>query len=152
VSTQPAWNGAHPDDLLAWTIVRAGHVVGRRFWSALDEVGLNPVQFGVLLQLDLSPGMSNAEIARAVLITPQSMSELMASLEAQGLVRRDSPPGRGHRVPARLTAAGRQRLRRCSEAVETVEASLGLDPEQAAALAVALHQIINAPPRERSSS
>lgn len=128
------WTGPDPNDLTAWTIVQAGHLVGRRFWQALIAVDLSPVQFGVLLNLDLHPGMSNAQLARSVLITPQSMSELMSALARAGLVERDASPGRGRPVTARLTAAGRTRLAACASIVGAVEASLDLTDAQARAV------------------
>lgn len=144
---QRAWPGPDPTDITAWTLVQAGHVVGRRFYAAFAEVGLSPTQFGVLLELDLHPGMSNAEIARTVLVTPQSMSELLTSLQHLGLVDRDPPPGRGHRVTTRLTPTGRAALRRCADAVTHVEDSLGLPPEQTNQLNTLLHTTINPTPR-----
>ena len=84
---------------------------------------MTPTQFGVLLQLQLHPDTSNNQIARSVLVTPQSMSELLESL---GLIEREPPVGRGHRVAIRLTDAGRHRLHPCSAALGRAEDSLGL--------------------------
>ncbi|MBO2453093.1 winged helix-turn-helix transcriptional regulator [Actinomadura barringtoniae] len=145
MSEQRVWTGPEPDEITAWTIVQAGHVVGRRFWSMLGTVGLTPVQFGVLLHLDLKPGLGNAELARIVMITPQSMSELMVSLEELGLVERDPSLGRGRRVAARLTEAGRRRLAQCAELVDDVEASLDLPRDQATALNAGLRHILTTP-------
>lgn len=143
VDPQRTWTGPAPADITAWTLVQAGHVAGRLFTAALGEEGVTPIQFGVLLQLDLHPGMSNGELARAVLVTPQSVSELMTSLERLGLVEREIPQGRGRRVRATLTSAGRRTLQHCSTAVDKVEQSLGLTQQQSRQLNTLLHHIID---------
>lgn len=138
--SRPGWRGPEPDQILAWTLVQVGHAVGRTFWRTLGDVGLTPIQFGVLLQLDREPGQSNAALARAVLVTPQSMSELLTGLVADGLVARD-PATRGRPVATHLTAAGRAALRRCEAPVAAVEASLALTDDQRATLAALLSLI-----------
>lgn len=151
MSQSPAWTGPPPGQIVSWALVRAGHVAAARFRVALGEVGVNPIQFGVLLQLDLRPGMSNGEIARTVMVTPQAMSGLLASLQKLGLVTRDGSGGQGRRVPARLTAQGRRVLRDCADAVAGVEAALGLTPEQAGQLNVLLGLVVSPPGSDRPS-
>jgi len=142
VTEQQHWPGPDPDDITAWLLVQAGHLAGRRFTAVLGDLGLTPIQFGVLLQLDLHPAMSNGEIARSVLVTPQSMSELLGSLERLGLVERESEGGRGRRVRARLTPAGRQTLEACSRRVAEVEASLGLTATEARQINALLRRLL----------
>ncbi|GIE83156.1 putative transcriptional regulator, MarR family protein [Actinoplanes philippinensis] len=142
MSVEPTWPGPAPEDIAVWTLVQASHVVARRFREALGEAGLTPTQFGVLLELDLRPGLANGEVARAVLVTPQSMSDLLVSLQRLGYIERDASAGHGRRVPAQLTADGRAALRRCATAVELVETSLGLDREQAAQLNALLRLVL----------
>lgn len=52
-----------------------------------------------------------AELARAVLLTPQSMGPLVDQLEARELLERRHRRGRGHAAPARVTAKGLDVLR-----------------------------------------
>ncbi|AGL15862.1 MarR family winged helix-turn-helix transcriptional regulator [Actinoplanes sp. N902-109] len=141
MSVEQTWPGPAPESVVAWTLVQAGHVVARRFRTAFGQLGLSPTQFGVLLELDLHPGSSNGELARAVLVTPQSMSDLLSSLQHLGYVERDDSAGQGHRVPARLTAGGQAVLRRCATALVEVENSLGLTRRQAGQLNTLLHII-----------
>ena len=143
VPSQPAWPGPPVSSITAWSLVQAGHLAGRRFHAELNRAGLTPTQFGVLLQLDLNPGMSNGQMARAVLVTPQSMSGLLAALADRGLIERSGPAGRGHAITAELTPAGQDVLRRCADAVQAVESSLGLSASQAARLNDLLQQIIH---------
>ena len=139
------WPGPDPADLTAWTIVQAGHVTGRRFSTAFAQVGLSATQFGVLLLLDLQPGLSGGEIARRVAVTPQSVSGLVTALVDLGLVTRDPSPGRGHRVSAQLTESGRATLLAAYDAIEAVNstAALGLTEDESATLNRLLHQVLS---------
>src|SRR3712207_2914915 len=82
------WSGGDPQTMTGWTLIQANHAVVRRVSEALAPVGLTPAQFGVLVQLTVRPGASQAELARRVLVTPQALGELLVSLERLGHVRR----------------------------------------------------------------
>lgn len=122
-----------PDELLpAWTLVQAGHVVARGFTAVFAEVGLTPTQFGVLANLVDDEGLTQAELARRVLVRPQSLGELIAPLLERGLVRRDGPGGRGRRSGIAITDAGHAAYAAAMPGVRTFNApeSLGLTVEQ----------------------
>lgn len=144
--TSPAgeWSGGDPDDLAAWTLVRAYHHVGRRFYAALAPFGLTPQQFGVLIELTRRPGLSQAALARAVLATPQSIGELVHAMVEQELLHREAPDGRGH--PARLSVGveGARRLEAATPHVlEAVSpAALGLTDDEEGTLNALLHRVI----------
>ncbi len=121
-------------------------MVGHRFRQALADCGVTPTQFGVLLELDLHPGLANAEMARVVMVTPQSMSELLNSLSDLDLIVRAPSIGRGQRIPIELTSAGRPLLRRCQAAVATVQESLALDEAQIRQLNGLLHIVLSSGP------
>lgn len=115
--------GAHEvdpglDGLLTWNFVRVARFVGNRMALRLAEHGLNPIHFGVLSFLAVVPEMTTAEVARAVLIRPQSMSPLLDTLENRGLIRRTGARGRGRPNPVQITDAGRQALEDVRDVVE----------------------------------
>ena len=98
-----------PDDQLGYLLVRAADRASRRWHAALRAHRINPRQFSVLALLARDPGLSQAELARRVLITPQSMSEsLVGLIDAGHLTRDEIEPGRPARL--RLTEAGRALL------------------------------------------
>ena len=66
-------------------------------------------------------GLSNAQLARRSLVTPQSMSEVLALLVDRGYVRRNAQPGHGRVIRTELTNAGSRALERCDRAVDDVE-------------------------------
>jgi DNA-binding MarR family transcriptional regulator len=90
-----------------WTLVQTAHLVGRGFARVFAEVGLTPTQFGVLACLIKDDGLTQAELARAVLVRPQSLGELITPLVERGLVCRSGPGGRGRRSGLAVTASGR---------------------------------------------
>jgi DNA-binding MarR family transcriptional regulator len=68
--------------------------------------------------------LSNAQLARRALITPQSMIEVLASLEQRGLVRRRADPANARIMRAELTAAGRRVLARADALIAALEDEL----------------------------
>lgn len=125
----------HPD-LPLWELIQTSHVVARRFTEVFAAAGLTPTQFGVLAALADDDDLSQADLARIVLVRPQSMGQLVTSLLERGLVRRDHAGGRGRRTGLSLTPAGRVALDRALPAVHAINApeAIGLDVASAAAL------------------
>nr|WP_281376519.1 MarR family transcriptional regulator [Actinomycetospora corticicola] len=104
---------------------------------------LTPTQFGVLRALDRGEGMSQAQLAREVLVRPQSMGVLVGDMLDRGLIERQGPGGRGRRVGLALSAHGREVLERTRPAVRdfNAPAALGLTFAQAAMLEEILDQV-----------
>jgi DNA-binding MarR family transcriptional regulator len=108
--------------------------------TAMDEVlrplGMNITQYSCLELLAQRPGMSNSELARGAFVSRQSMNVLLQSMERDGYVTRPEQAPSGRALPAQLTALGRERLTKASEAVRGVEIRMnrGLDAAQQAAL------------------
>lgn len=116
--------------------MQTAHVVGLRFVEMFAAVDLTPTQFAILMHLDDDEGLTQAQLARRVLVRPQSMGALVTTLLTQGLVVRDGPGGRGRRSGVSLTDAGREALQRAWPAVRALNTpdALGLTPAQAAML------------------
>jgi DNA-binding MarR family transcriptional regulator len=100
-----------PDAQLGYVLVRCAEQMARAWHEALREHGVNPRQFSMLASLAHDPGISQAELARRVMVTPQSMSESLARLIAAGLIGRGSVE-RGRPAELALTPAGRKVLTR----------------------------------------
>jgi DNA-binding MarR family transcriptional regulator len=125
---------------LSYLIGRLDRIVRRRLGEALEPAGLSLPAYTALSILRVHEGLSNAELARRSLVTPQSMTEALAGLVETGYVRRRPDPDHGRVLRVELTAAGRRALERCDRAVDAVERELfaGLDSGDAAALRRAL--------------
>lgn len=131
-----------------WELIRTAHVVARGFHEVFARAALTPTQFGVLAELrdrerDGAPPPSQAELARVVLVRPQSVGELVADLVGRGLVRRDGPGGRGRRAGLELTDDGRAALDRAWPLVQAfnAERSTGLDERRSAELVAMLRTV-----------
>ena len=124
------------EPLPAWNLMQTAHVVGLRFVEVFAAVDLTPTQFAILMYLDEDEGLTQAQLARRVLVRPQSMGTLVTTLLARGLAVRDGPGGRGRRSGLSLTDAGRAALQRAWPAVRAFNTptALGLTTAQAAML------------------
>jgi len=132
------------DEMLpAWNLVRTAHVVGLRFVELFTAVDLTPTQFAVLMHLEEDERLTQAQLARQVLVSPQSMGVLITSLVERGLVVRDGPGGRGRRAGLTLTGTGVETLERVWPSVRAFNTptALGLTPAQAAMLDETLDRV-----------
>ena len=92
--------------------------------NALRGSSLTVAQANVLMELAYGRPRSNAELARLHLVTPQSMVEILASLERRGLISRPGKPDRGRAMPAELTREGQSQLLSVHLAMRQVEQRL----------------------------
>ena len=131
------------DALPVWNLMRTAHVLGLRFGELFAEMDLTPTQFGILRALAVEEGLTQAELARVVLVRPQSIATLVGTLIDRGLVVRDGPGGRGRRAGLALTEAGREALERAWPPVRefNTAGALGLTPAQVAMLEEILDRI-----------
>jgi DNA-binding MarR family transcriptional regulator len=107
--------------------------------TALAGHALTTAQYAALAALEADPGLSNAELARRSFVTPQTMIQVLALLERDGLVERS--PGRGRVLETRLTAEGAARVAAAHATVEGIEARMlaGLDADDTERLLGWLH-------------
>jgi len=143
-ATEIADDGREPT--LLYLVGRIDRVVRRAMGSVLTAQGLSVNQYATLSVLDRRSGLSNAQLARRALVSPQSMNEVLLTLEQRGLVGRRAHPDHGRILQARLTAKGRALLARCDAEVHEVEARMvsGLSEDEQAALRGALLSSIRA--------
>jgi DNA-binding MarR family transcriptional regulator len=124
--------------VLGYAVVRLAHVLGRRMERGLAPLQLTPTGFSALFQLQARPDASAAALARAILITPQSVGPLLDGLAAAGLVTRERSGPRGA-IRTRLTDLGRERLAAAVDVVRALDEELrarlpGVDHARLAAL------------------
>jgi len=90
----------------------------------LRNSGLTVAQANVLTELGHGKPHSNADLARLHSVTPQSMAEILASLEGRGLISRSPKPDFGRAMPAELTNEGHSQLLSVHLAMRNVEQRL----------------------------
>ncbi len=92
--------------------------------TALADLDVTLPQFLALTMLVAYPGASGAELARLSLLTPQTMSVIVANLEKNALVSRRPHAVHGRIQHIEVTAAGRQLLAKCRTRAAAAEAAL----------------------------
>lgn len=90
----------------------------------LREFHLTVPQYAVMLVLLQTPKPSAAQLARACLVTPQTMATVLSNLEEKGLIERAGSPLHQRVRVAQLTAKGTDLVRRADPAVLAVERRL----------------------------
>ena len=127
---------------ISYVLGRLDRVLRRRLSTAVESVGLTLPAYTALSVLRVSDGLSNAHLARLSLVTPQSMSEVLAQLVEKGYVRRRAEPGHGRVILIELTTAGSRALERGDRAVDAVEGEMlaEFDADEVASLRVVLQR------------
>ena len=145
-TSRPGWSGGDPDDFTALTLVRASLVMRQTFVATLAPFHLAPHHFSVLMHLVERPGCSQADLARDVLATPQSVGELLRTMEEQGMIERTPPAGRGLPFAVYASAKGRALLDEVTPHVLAAFSpeALGLDESTYERLNVDLHSVMAA--------
>ncbi len=120
---------ARPDEHFTYLLAKVEHLLERRLDQALASVELTLRQFSALVHIARTPGLSSADLARALLTSPQAVNTLVSRLRAAGLVERADGPAR---QPLALTVstAGLDALRRAAPIATAAEADAikGVDP------------------------
>lgn len=114
--------------------------------DAIRDAGLTLSQANVLTELAYGKAQSNAELARIHSVTPQTMVEILASLEHRGLISRTTKPGSGRAMPAELTRDGHSSVLTVHRAMRSVEHRLlgGLSREEVSILRRLLENCLTA--------
>ncbi|WP_181774561.1 MarR family winged helix-turn-helix transcriptional regulator [Amycolatopsis pittospori] len=106
---------------VGYALKRAATALRVAMETALRPLDLTVPQYSCLEVLSQRPGLSNAELARAVFVTRQSMNLVLRGLQDRGLVTRPATAPQGRALPSTLTPAGRAQLQTASGLVRTVE-------------------------------
>lgn len=92
--------------------------------TELKDLDLTPSQYATLSMLATQPETSSSDLARRVLVTPQSMSEMVIALERKALIKRQENEGNRRVLGISLSAAGRALLEKAEARVDVLEARL----------------------------
>lgn len=100
-------NPAELTDNILWLLKQAFHFSLTTVNEAISGHGVTTAQIGLMRQLADEPGLSGAELARRLLISPQGVQLALSALEGRGLVERKQDPQHGRIMQAYLTGEGR---------------------------------------------
>ncbi|MCP1118574.1 MarR family winged helix-turn-helix transcriptional regulator [Robbsia andropogonis] len=123
------------DGYLGYLLRQAAGAYRNRMDRGLVDLDITPPQFAVMTMVNSYPGISNADIARLALLTPQTVSVIVMNLERGGIVRRLPHDVHGRILQIELSKRGKALLQRCRERVLALEHQLS-DSISTAELAV----------------
>ncbi len=112
---------------LGYELRLAEHAWHKNLEGPMRELGLTVPQYSTLRALEHAPGASSAELARAALVTPQTMSAIVRKLEHAGLIERAVRTHNLRVLNARITPAGKALMVRARRLVGRLEATAVAD-------------------------
>lgn len=87
----------------------------------LRPLGLAASHYALLMSVHAEPGLTGAELARRLNVTPQAVASLVARLESRGQLERREHPRHRHVQELHLTDAGRELLHAADEVIADIE-------------------------------
>ncbi len=109
------------EEPLGYLLYRVTAALRPQVNAELRPLGLGLPEYVCLRVLSMSPGRSNAELARDANVSPQAMNMVLRSLEDMNVVTRPASVSSGRALPAELTSKGRTLLKRAETAVRVAE-------------------------------
>ena len=112
---------------IGYLLQQAGAAFRLRMARALADLDVTPPQFAVLTMLGSYQGLSNADLARLALLTPQTLSVIVANLLRAGAVVRRPHAVHGRIQQLDLSDSGKTLLAACRKRVHAIERGLVTD-------------------------
>lgn len=98
----------------------------------LRDLDLTPSQYTTLSMLAANGETSSSDLARRVLVTPQSMSEMIKALDRKSLIKRQESEANRKVLDIALSPAGRALLEKAEARVDALESAMfdAIAPEE----------------------
>ena len=119
---EPVGPDAH--NRLIWALRRAELAARAVKEQRLRPLGLAPAHYSLLMIVHTDPGLTGAELARRLDVTPQAVASLVAKLVEKGQLERRSHPRHRHVRELHLTDVGRRLLKSADTAIASIEQEL----------------------------
>ncbi|MBS7700014.1 MULTISPECIES: MarR family transcriptional regulator [unclassified Chelatococcus] len=119
---------------LGYLLRQAAGAFRLRLERAMADLEVTQPQFAVLTMLANYPGLSNADLARLALLTPQTVSVIVSNLERGGAIFRQPHSVHGRIQHIELTEKGKKLLACCKKRVRAIEQEItsGLSADEEA--------------------
>jgi DNA-binding MarR family transcriptional regulator len=117
---------------LGYLLRQASGAVRQGLERAFEDLGVTQPQFLVMTMINSYPGSSGADLARLAVLTPQTISVIVANLEKAGRLTRIADPAHGRIQRLELTDEGRTLLAQCRERARRLDTRLAgsLTPDE----------------------
>jgi DNA-binding MarR family transcriptional regulator len=121
---------------LLYVVKQVELAVRSRLDGMFRPVGLTALQYTALTVLERQPNLTSAQLARRSFVTPQTMADMVNTLQERGYLDRERDADDRRRLVLSLTTQGRRLLGRYRSRVIALEAEMlaGLTKSQAAEL------------------
>jgi DNA-binding MarR family transcriptional regulator len=128
---------------VTWALRRAELAVQALKEQRLRPLGMAAAHYTLLISVHAEPGLTGAELARRLNVTPQAVASLVARLESRGQLERREHPRHQHVQELHLTDAGRETLRAGDAVITDIERQItdDLGPDETAQLRALLDQV-----------
>jgi DNA-binding MarR family transcriptional regulator len=128
---------------VTWALRRAEWAVQTRKDQRLRPLGIAAAQYTLLMNVRSDPGLTGAELARRLNVTPQAVASQVARLEERGHLERRSHPRHRHVQELHLTDAGLDSLRDADAVIVGIEELIAekLGPRKTAQLRTLLDEV-----------
>lgn len=110
-----------PEGRVGYLLRQAQHALRLAMDASLRNLGITVPQFQILGVIQAEPGLSGAELARDSMLTPQSVNELVVTIERAGLIERRPHPRDGRVRAVHLTPEGQRTIAAAKKRVYAVE-------------------------------
>ncbi|MCX5336079.1 MULTISPECIES: MarR family winged helix-turn-helix transcriptional regulator [unclassified Streptomyces] len=135
--------GADALNRVTWALRRAEWAVQARKDQRLRPQGIAAAQYTLLISVHSDPGLTGAELARRLNVTPQAIASQVTRLEERGQLERRPHPRHRHVQELHLTDAGRDCLRDADAVIVEIEQRIAekLGSKKAAQLRALLDEV-----------
>lgn len=139
-------NPSSGEGWIGYSLKITQHRLRQRLEAELAGTGVSAAQNAVLLAIGDNPQISNASLARASFVKPQSMQGMLVTLERDGFIVRTPHPEHGRIIMTELTGKGKAAAQAGMIAAETVERQMlaGLTGDEARLLGDLLQRCADA--------
>jgi DNA-binding MarR family transcriptional regulator len=111
---------------LGYRLMAVAHIYDNRLGQALraKNPAMTVPRMQALQLINANPGVSGAELARAMYVKAQSITGMLAAMNGLGWIGRASVPGNGRVVENTITATGKTELRSAVRTLNKLEKRL----------------------------
>jgi DNA-binding MarR family transcriptional regulator len=139
-----------PRPLTTYLLKQTESAIRSHMDTVMRPHGLTTMQYTALTVLQHREDLSSAQLARRSFVKPQTMHEMVLTLERQGLIMRYRSPHRSTALLVRLTPEGREKLSACQADVlrierQMIESLSGAELAMLRALLERCHQSLSRP-------